>query len=350
MLGHRPGPRLAVSLESAALLPGLGIGETVDLSRLAECVVEGGAEGVMIHLTSDHGLIEDADLERVAAVCRAHQSVFNLRITTAHDHVERARRLKVDRVYLGREARVAQWTGTSLFLKSHIGHIQKVQKALKDTDIALFVTLDPTLEAAEQALKYGLFAIELDMTHLSACLHSGDIDRAFDALSQVLSLGRYLNRHGVEVHLGGGLRPTDLPVLARARGFRQINIGRRFLPEALCDGLSPAVNRLHQHMVQAGTGPDALAERRRRFRAKVDALGETRLSPLLRAFCDTELSRLEDPQLYAAERLLTLPPAHLDHLVFDTALPASFAGIALLKHLRASWLANRSATPVRRAG
>ncbi|WP_298329361.1 pyridoxine 5'-phosphate synthase [Asticcacaulis sp.] len=311
MLAGRPGPGLAVSLESAALLPGLGPGEAVDLSCLAARALDGGAEGVMIHLTSDHGLIADDDLARVATVCGERQRDFSLRVTTAFDHVERARRLKAQRLYLGREAKVAQWTSTSLFLKSHIGHIQKVQKTLKDSDIALFVTLEPTLEAAEQALRYGLFAVELDMSHLAASLHSPDIDRAFDALSHVLSLGRYLNRHGVEVHLGGGLRPADLMVLARSRSFRQFNIGRRLMPEALNDGLSVAVKTLRERMSGAGRGEDAPAERHKRLAERIAGMDDTRLKERLERFCREALPQLEDPQLYVAERLLALPLARL---------------------------------------
>lgn len=350
MLGPKPGPRLAVSLESAALLPGLGIGETVDLSHLADRVIEGGAEGVMIHLTSDHGLISDDDLARVAAVCGERQGDFCLRVTTAHDHVERVRRLKADRIYLGREAKVAQWTSTSLFLKSHIGHIQKVQKTLKDSDSVLFVTLEPTLEAAEQALRYGLFAVELDMSHLAASLHSFDIDRAFDALSHVLSLGRYLNRHGVEVHLGGGLRPADLRVLARSRSFRQFNIGRRLMPEALNEGLCAAVKTLRERMSGAGRADDAPAERQKRLAELVAGMGDTRLKERLERFCCEALPRLEDPQLYAAERLLALPLVRLEALVFTANLPASFVGITLIKHLRQTQAPGRSGTPLRQAG
>jgi pyridoxine 5'-phosphate synthase PdxJ len=350
MLGPKTGPRLVVSLESAALLPGLGIGETVDLSHLADRVIEGGAEGVMIHLTSDHGLISEDDLARVADVCGERQRDFCLRVTTAFDHVERARRLKADRIYLGREAKVAQWTSTSLFLKSHIGHIQKVQKTLKDSDCALFVTLEPTLEAAEQALRYGLFTVELDMSHLAASLHSPDIDRAFDALSHVLSLGRYLNRHGVEVHLGGGLRPADLRVLARSGSFRQFNIGRRLMPEALNEGLSAAVKTLRERMSGAGRGEDTPAERHRRLTERVAGMGDIRLKEGLERFCREALPRLEDPQLYAAERLLAGPLVRLEALVFAANLPASFAGIMLIKYLRQTQAPGRSGTPLRRAG
>lgn len=350
MLGSKPGLRLAVSLESAALLPGLGVGETVDLSRLADSVIEGGAEGVMIHLTSDHGLISDDDLARMAAVCGERHRDFCLRVTTAHDHVERARRLKADRIYLGREAKVGQWTSTSLFLKSHIGHIQKVQKTLKDSESALFVTLEPTLEAAEQALRYGLFAVELDMSHLAASLHSLDIDRAFDALSHVLSLGRYLHRHGVEVHLGGGLRPADLVVLARSRSFRQVNIGRRLMPEALNVGLSAAVKTLRERMSGAGIGDDASAERHKRIAERVAGMDDTQLKESLERFCCETLPQLEDPQLYAAERLLALPLARLEALALAANLPASFAGITLIKHLRQTEAPGRSGTPLRRAG
>ncbi|ESQ75283.1 pyridoxine 5'-phosphate synthase [Asticcacaulis sp. AC402] len=333
---HTP-KRLTVSLETAALLPGIAPQGRVSLGSLASAALKGGANGVMLHITEDRGLVTETDLRDCALACHLVEAAFNLRMTPATDSVALALDHRPNAVYLGAETRVRAMVGAGLSLKFNVNHIHRVISSLGGAGIRTVICVEPNLDTIEAALRAGFEAIELDTLSLCEAIDSTDLDRLEVELGRITSLARYASRHGVEVQLGGGLNAHSLSILARLSVVRQINLGRATVADALIDGMACVVAQAMTTVQAAGRDQDSYEARRRRLVYRATYRGFREMDMILSSFFRGEEAALDDPALLIAERVLDLPDHGLYDLIRNDLKPDRGLNVSIIKQLRAHY-------------
>ena len=326
--------RTTVSLETAALLPGIERGGGRSIADLTTAALKGGADGIMLHITEDQGVIGDEDLHATAEACRLADGGFHLRMTPATDRITTALRHRPQTVYLSAEARLRTEVSLGLSLKFNLNHIQRGISTLADAGIGTVISLEPNLDAIEAALRAGLDAIELDCVSLCQAIEGTDLHRLEVELGRMISLSRYASRHGVEVQLGGGLTMHSLQILARLTVVRQMNLGRATVADALVGGMANVVGSAKVIQQTAGLEKDSCEARRQRLANRANDRGLRDLDIILSSFFDSDGAPLDDPALLVAERILELPDPVLYDLICDDRAPANGLNVSITNQLR----------------
>jgi pyridoxine 5-phosphate synthase len=239
--------RLGVNIDHVATLRNARGGSWPDPVQAARAAVEGGADGITIHLREDRRHIRDADLPAIKAAVGVP---INLEMAATEEMRNIALDYRPHAACIVPERRTEVTTEGGLDVASQVATLRPLVAALAGAGIrvSLFIDPDPAQVAASAAV--GAQAVEL---------HTGRYCEAQGAAREaerrrLQAAAKAVAATGLECHAGHGLSYETVEAVAAIPQVVELNIGHFLIGAALFEGLPAAVAQMKALMAAARAG------------------------------------------------------------------------------------------------
>lgn len=238
--------RLGVNIDHVATLRNARGGAHPDPVDAAKVAIEAGADGITAHLREDRRHITDADMDRLAALCRAETIPLNMELAATDEMVEIAKRLKPHAACLVPERREERTTEGGLDVSGQHNRLTPIIADLDAAGCRVSLFIEATEAQIEAAASTKAKVVEFHTGAYAHALDDGDEALAARILNQLKEGGKLAHAAGLEVHYGHGLTFDNVGPVAAIPEARELNIGHFIIGEAVFMGLGPAI----QHMAK----------------------------------------------------------------------------------------------------
>jgi pyridoxine 5-phosphate synthase len=231
---------LGVNIDHVATLRQARGTDYPDPVAAAKLCLEGGADGITAHLREDRRHIQDADMERLAAM----DLHLNMEMAATNEMVAICRRLRPAACCLVPERREELTTEGGLDVVTHRARLASVVEALAADGVRVSMFIDPVREQVEASHAIGAPVVELHTGHYA---NLGGQAQA-EELAAIREAARLAHGLGMIVHAGHGLTLANLPPIVAIPEIEGLNIGHAIVADALFCGLKRAVADFEQAM------------------------------------------------------------------------------------------------------
>ena len=232
--------RLGVNVDHVATVRNARGGLHPDPLIGALAAVQGGADGITIHLREDRRHIRDADVSRFMA---ALSVPLNLEMAATEEMVAIALAARPHAVCLVPEKRTEVTTEGGLDVAGQINALRGPVARLAGAGIRVSMFIDPDPLQLRASAEIGAAVVEL---HTGAYAEGKpqELGRLRAAAALTPSLG-------LECHAGHGLTYENVGLVAALAEIVELNIGHFLVGEAIIDGMAFAVARMKRIMQAA---------------------------------------------------------------------------------------------------
>ena len=224
--------RLGVNIDHVATLREVRKALYPNVVEAALAAIQGGADGITIHLREDRRHIQDHD---VIELKQAITVPMNLEISTSSQMVDLAIEYAPEHVCLVPERREELTTEGGLDVTRFFTQTEAAIKKLQQKSIQVSLFIDPDLRQITKAAELGADVIELHTGHYANTINKGAI------LNLIQKSVEHARQLGLEVHAGHGLTLENLPALASIPDISEFNIGHAIISDALMSGIEQSV-------------------------------------------------------------------------------------------------------------
>ena len=209
-----------------------------DPVELAKRAIEGGADGITLHLREDRRHIQDEDLWRMK---KGIARPLNLEMACTNEMLDTALRVKPDNVCLVPEGREEVTTEGGLDIVAREEQVVSVLETLLQNQITVSLFIDPDEEQIRQAHKLKCPFIEMNTGRFSHAFYKGGMIDEWRRLHSSAVLG---NELGIKINAGHGINYDNIAEVIKIPYLYELNIGHSLISRALSDGLCNAVARM----------------------------------------------------------------------------------------------------------
>ena len=236
--------RLGVNIDHVATVRNARGGESPDPIKAALIAQNAGADGITAHLREDRRHIKDQDIERLMAEI---ELPLNFEMAATNEMKDIALRLKPNAVCIVPENRMEITTEGGLDLISQFDRLKSICHQLNDNGLRISLFIEPDLRQIETALKLEVPVIELHTGTYSE-LRADDKENELKRIQRAVD---YANELGIECHAGHGLNYENVGPIASIKKITELNIGHFLIGEAVFVGLTSAIGKMKNIMVEA---------------------------------------------------------------------------------------------------
>jgi pyridoxine 5-phosphate synthase len=212
-----------------------------DPVEAARVSLDAGCDGITAHLREDRRHMQDADIERIAAL----RVPFCFEMACTVEMIDIAVRLTPLECMFVPEKRQEITTEGGLDVFSDQQRLRGAIARLNDAGIESCLFIDPDERAVSAAHDLGAKSVEL---HTGPYAHHPGDPAKLRALQTSAAHGAKL---GLAVHAGHGLTAGNLGPVARIPEVSEVSIGHSVVSRAIFIGLSDAVRELRAVMDKA---------------------------------------------------------------------------------------------------
>jgi len=203
------------------------------VQAVALCLA-GGANGITAHLREDRRHIQDADMQRLAAMPNLH---LNMEMAATNEMVAICCELAPAACCLVPEKREELTTEGGLDVITHRIRLKSVVARLRDAGVRVSMFVDPDIAQVEASHAIGAPVVELHTGHYANTLG----DAREQELARVTAAAKRAADLGLAVHAGHGLTLENTPPIASIPEIEGLNIGHAIIADAIFKGLKQAV-------------------------------------------------------------------------------------------------------------
>jgi pyridoxine 5-phosphate synthase len=232
--------RLGVNVDHVATVRNARGGLHPDPLIGALAAVQGGADGITIHLREDRRHIRDEDVRRFMSALTVP---LNLEMAATEEMVAIAVAARPHAVCLVPEKRTEVTTEGGLDVAGQIDTLRPAVARLSAAGIRVSMFIDPDPAQLQASAAIGAAVVEL---HTGAYAEGKphELTRLRAAASLTASLG-------LECHAGHGLTYDNVAPVAALAEVMELNIGHFLIGEAIVEGLAPVVAKMKRLMQAA---------------------------------------------------------------------------------------------------
>jgi pyridoxine 5-phosphate synthase len=203
----------------------------------AELAVQGGADGITVHLREDRRHINDRDLKRV----RRHVSIeLNLEMAATKEMVDIALKVKPDMVTLVPEKRAELTTEGGLDLIKSKRKIKRAIDTIQGKGIPVSLFINPSVSDIEMSKELGAQMVEIHTglyANAKGKKQTQELKRVRESVKKGLDIG-------LGVNAGHGLNFTNVKKIAAIKGIRGLYIGHSIVANSIYLGMKKAVREM----------------------------------------------------------------------------------------------------------
>lgn len=228
--------KLGVNIDHAATLRQARKEDEPDLLILAQAALDGGADGITLHLREDRRHIQDSDVLSI----RKHVNRLNLEMALSEEIVHLATQIRPEFCCLVPERREEVTTEGGLDVLLNQDRLAHVIPVLHARRIQVSIFIDPDHDQIRKAADLNADYIEIHTgAYANAWPYSceAELEKIRTATGFALSLG-------LKVNAGHGLKYYNVRPVAAISGIEELNIGHSILSRALLVGMRQAVSEM----------------------------------------------------------------------------------------------------------
>jgi len=207
------------------------------LPAIARAALDGGADGITVHLREDRRHLQDSDLAPLLALpgCR-----LNLEMACTDEMTGIAARLRPAAACLVPESRQEITTEGGLEVAGQLDRVRATVSTLAGAGIEVSLFIGPDPRQIEAAAAAGAPVIEL---HTGAWAHARGLDAAAEAreLGRLRAGAELAHRLGLVVNAGHGVNYANVREIRALPRLNELNIGHSIVSRALLVGMRQAV-------------------------------------------------------------------------------------------------------------
>jgi pyridoxine 5-phosphate synthase len=193
-----------------------------------------GAGSITAHLREDRRHIQDADIERLAAIPGLH---LNMEMGANEAIVAICERLKPAACCLVPEKREELTTEGGLDVVGHQSRLAEVVARLTALGVRVSMFIDPVAAQIEASREIGAPVIELHTGHYAN--YHGEAQAT--ELAMLHDGAKLASDIGLMVHAGHGLTLANTAAICAIPEIEELNIGHAIIADAIFKGLHQAV-------------------------------------------------------------------------------------------------------------
>ncbi|MBI3317377.1 MAG: pyridoxine 5'-phosphate synthase [Candidatus Omnitrophica bacterium] len=231
--------KLGVNIDHVATLRQARGGEIPNLCQAACEAVQGGAEGITVHLREDRRHIQDHDLSDLKRILRVP---LNLEMALHWDIIRIALKVRPEKVCIVPEKRQELTTegGLDATLKFH--KLKEIIPEFRSKKVEVSLFIDPDLKQVETAATLRVPAIEIHTGSYADATGS----RKKKELERIRQASREAASLGLKVHAGHGINYKNIKPLKKISEISEFNIGYSIICRAVFVGLRQAVLEMRE--------------------------------------------------------------------------------------------------------
>jgi pyridoxine 5-phosphate synthase len=211
----------------------------------AGLAIQGGADGITVHLREDRRHINDNDLRRI----RKSVSVeLNLEMAATEEMTGIALKVRPDMVTLVPEKRAELTTEGGLDLRRSRSKIARAIDILQGRGLPVSLFINPSEKDVELSKNLGADMIEIH-TGLYANARGSERTVELKRVREAVKRGR---DSGLLVNAGHGLNFTNVGKIAAMKGVRGLYIGHSLIANSIYMGIEEAVRTMKGLIAKSG--------------------------------------------------------------------------------------------------
>ena len=227
---------LGVNIDHIATLRQARLTSYPDPIQAAMICLEGGADGITAHLREDRRHIQDADMQRLAAMAAQGELHLNMEMAVTNEMIAIACRLKPQAVCLVPEKREELTTEGGLDVAGHQTRMASAVAKLMDAGCRVSMFIDPAKVQLDACKAIGAPVIELHTGHFANLKAAAQAEE----LKAVRDAAAYARGLGLIVHAGHGLTLENTPDMVAIADIEGLNIGHAIVADAVFKGMKQA--------------------------------------------------------------------------------------------------------------
>jgi len=230
---------LGVNVDHVATVRQARGGVEPDPVSAAMDAIEGGADGITVHLREDRRHIQDRDLE----ILREKVGIeLNLEMAATREMIEIALRVRPDMVTLVPEKRKELTTEGGLDLKKNEQKIIRAIERIQGEGIPVSLFINPSIRDVVSSKRLGAQMVEIH-TGRYADTRGRRQDAEFERAKRAIEKGLEI---GLLVNAGHGLNYSNVQRIAAINGLRGLYIGHSIISRAIFVGIKEAVRQMKE--------------------------------------------------------------------------------------------------------
>lgn len=237
--------RLGVNIDHVATLRQARGVEYPDPLQAALFAIQGGADGITLHLREDRRHIQDADVFRFKETINVP---MNLETAVTDEMLSIAEKLRPNFVCLVPEKREELTTEGGLDVASQVSEIRDACARLAASNVIVSLFIDPEQSQLDAAKSAGAAVIEL---HTGRYANASTSAVAAEELLRLHKAAEYAHKIGLAVNAGHGLHYENVKPIAALPHMNELNIGHSIVARAIFVGFEQAVAQMKQLLVEA---------------------------------------------------------------------------------------------------
>jgi pyridoxine 5-phosphate synthase len=230
---------LGVNVDHVATLRQARGGIEPDPAEAARLAIQGGADGITVHLREDRRHIQDRDLK----VLRRKFSVeLNLEMAAIDEMVAIALKVGPDMVTLVPEKRKELTTEGGLDLRKSGRKIRKAVEKIQGTGIPVSLFVNPSVTDITLSKRTGAAMVEIHTGRYAdtgGSRKTAELRRVRNAVKKALAIGLVVNA-------GHGLNIANVRKIASLKGIRGLYIGHSIISRSVMVGIENAVGEMRE--------------------------------------------------------------------------------------------------------
>jgi pyridoxine 5-phosphate synthase len=211
----------------------------------AKMAIDGGADGITVHLREDRRHINDRDLRRVRSNLKKVE--INLEMAAINEMVNIALKVRPDLVTLVPEKRAELTTEGGLELEKSSKKIKKAIDSIQAKGIPVSLFINPAIKDIHMSKQLGASMVEI---HTGLYANAAGRKQTSE-LARVRKAVKRGNEIGLLVNAGHGLKFSNVKNIASIKGIRGLYIGHSIIANSIYLGLESAVKEMKRLMKQA---------------------------------------------------------------------------------------------------
>jgi len=227
---------LGVNIDHIATLRQARLTTYPDPIAAALRCLQGGADGITAHLREDRRHIQDADMEKLAALAHEGKLHLNMEMAVTNEMVAIACKLKPQAVCLVPEKREELTTEGGLDVAGHQARMASAVEKLSDAGCRVSMFIDPTRQQIDASKAVGAPVIELHTGHFANLTGEAQAQE----LQAIREAAAYAKSLGLIVHAGHGLTLENTSAMVDIPEIEGLNIGHAIIADAVFKGLKQA--------------------------------------------------------------------------------------------------------------
>ena len=234
-------PKLCVNIDHIATVREARKTTEPDPILGAKLAIEGGADGITVHLREDRRHINDRDVLLLSSELRSQnpESLFTLEMAATDEMLEIASKVKPNLVTLVPEKRQELTTEGGLNVISQKEYLTNYIKKLHSKNLIISIFINPDIEQIKIAKDTCADFIEVHTGSYGNTSNESELIKVTEAI-------KFAQKIGLKTNAGHGLTYENVKPIAKIPQVEELHIGHSIISKAVLVGIKEAVQEMKE--------------------------------------------------------------------------------------------------------